>query len=1085
MRKIISGCFLFFLFAALTAFTPAKLDSALQARFAQNGHLPITIILNSQAGDLANETAAFPRTRQAGRTADRLRTFSRESQAGILTLLNTGSRSGAVSNVHSLWIVNAIACETDRATIIALSDRPEVEFIAYDDLIPMLPDGIESSAANDSRAVGYQITKTNADDVWALGYDGTGITVALIDSGVNYNHVDLSDHMWNGGTSYPNHGYDFLNNDTDPVDDNGHGSHCAGIIAGDGSGTNRTGIAPNAAVMALKAVNASGSGRETTVLRALEFAIEHGADVISISLGWYSTISSCRSLYRMAMEHVMNAGIVAAVAAGNEGATQSTYPIPHNVRTPGDCPPPWRHPDQSLTGGLSAVITCGNTTSTDAVNSTSSRGPSTWQDEAMYGDYPYAPGIGLIDPDVSAPGTSIVSASHTSNTGYVTKSGTSMATPCLAGVIALMLQKDPSLTPAQIDELLETHAVPLATGKNNDSGSGRIDALATINAVATPGAIPGMVSSPDPVNSDTNVLLPVHLTWQPASNALSYKLYAGTNNPPSNLVNGENLTNCNYTLTAAITDGSIVFWRVDAVRGGNTTTGTVYSFHVADAPDEGFEGGVSRSWSTGSVGAWGLTSVTAHTGSGCLVSGDIGDSLYTFCEFTQYVTSPGWIGFYEKTSSELDWDCLYFFIDGVMQLITSGVTDWTPHRFHVEAGVHYYTWYYSKDSNTSVGSDCAWIDDIVLPPESRPVASGDLLISEISDNPTGTDEGTGFIELFNPGTASFSLEGLSLLRGIVGSGFTPDGTYTFPAGAYIAGKDRLIIATGANTALFASAWELSSTGNFLEGSTALQVTGSSRGYQLQAASTRGSVITESPDIAVGERKVQLTPGSWSPALSADSGTPGANDAGQTLPVELSGFLASVTAGNTVSLQWIAQSETDMQGYTVFRTRTNTLDSATPISELIPARNVVETHTYGFIDTDVETGQTYSYYLESLSLNGEVSFHGPVTVSVTGNPGTEVPPVVYLTALNGNFPNPFNPNTTIRFTLAESKPVTLAVFNLRGQVVRHFSLGACSAGVHTVNWDGTTDCGTAVGSGVYLLRMRTGEQVFHRYMMLMK
>ena len=110
-----------------------------------------------------------------------------------------------------------------------------------------------------------------------------------------------------------------------------------------------------------------------------------------------------------------------------------------------------------------------------------------WTDVAQYNDYPYSSGsttaIGLIRPDVCAPGVNIKSLDYNTTNGYCLKSGTSMSTPCVAGTIALMLSKDPELTPAQIDEILERTAIPLSEHKSNDFGSGRIDALAAVNAV--------------------------------------------------------------------------------------------------------------------------------------------------------------------------------------------------------------------------------------------------------------------------------------------------------------------------------------------------------------------------------------------------------------------------------------------------------------------------------------------------------------------------------------------------------------------------------------------------------------------------
>ena len=191
---------------------------------------------------------------------------------------------------------------------------------------------------------------------------------------------------------------------------------------------------------------------------------------------------------RQACDNTLAAGVVAAVCAGNSRQIQMLTPVPHNIWSPGDCPPPHLHADQLVNaGGTSCVICVGAVDNNDALGGFSSEGPSTWTDVSPYNDYPYVSNsttsIGLIRPDVCAPGVNIKSLDYTTTNGYCLKSGTSMATPLVAGTIALMLSKDPELTPVQIDEILERTAIPLSEHKSNDFGSGRIDALAAVEAV--------------------------------------------------------------------------------------------------------------------------------------------------------------------------------------------------------------------------------------------------------------------------------------------------------------------------------------------------------------------------------------------------------------------------------------------------------------------------------------------------------------------------------------------------------------------------------------------------------------------------
>ena len=121
--------------------------------------------------------------------------------------------------------------------------------------------------------------------MWEQGYTGQGVLVAIIDTGINYDHADLAGRLWDGGPEFPHHGYDFSDNDNDPMDRHGHGTHVAGTVCGTGVSGTQTGIAPSATVMALKAFNDQGEGDETQWIAAMQFALEHGADVINMSLG--------------------------------------------------------------------------------------------------------------------------------------------------------------------------------------------------------------------------------------------------------------------------------------------------------------------------------------------------------------------------------------------------------------------------------------------------------------------------------------------------------------------------------------------------------------------------------------------------------------------------------------------------------------------------------------------------------------------------------------------------------------------------------------------------------------------------------
>ncbi len=447
---------------------------------------------------LIQEASAFRKEDRRQYVINVLKNFTTASQEGVIEELNRLQRNQDVKEITPFWIVNIITCYAKPHVIEGLLSRDDIGKIDYDEYRIILDPNENKEAYfeegySGNREITWNVTKINAHLVWALGYDGEGVIVSVIDSGVNYNHVDLANNVWQH-PDFPYHGWNFVNNNNNPMDDHGHGTHCAGTVAGDGTAGSQTGVAPKATIMCLKVLNSGGGGSESYVWAAAQFSVEHGAHVMSISLGWMHSWNPDRAAMRQAFDNALAGGVISSIAAGNEGGGSA----PSNVRTPGDCPPPWLHPDQPATGGLSGVVSVGATNSNDNLASFSSRGPVTWQNVAPYNDYPYQPGVGLIRPDIVAPGENIKSLAHYNNTGYESGwSGTSMATPAVAGVMALMLQKNSALELADISQVIEETALVLTPGKNNNTGSGRIDALAAVeevSAVARPTDLIGEVT---------------------------------------------------------------------------------------------------------------------------------------------------------------------------------------------------------------------------------------------------------------------------------------------------------------------------------------------------------------------------------------------------------------------------------------------------------------------------------------------------------------------------------------------------------------------------------------------------------------
>ena len=453
------------------------------------GPVEVTVLMKARYDrtELCRRAAYYP-TRAARRdyVVNELKAFAEASQQDLMLTLNELEQQGLVLSINRLWSANAICFTTTEEVVQMLIDRPDIESITpvrKSQCIPELETTIEVTDIS-RYTIAPNLTQVNAPQVWEQGNEGQGVVVAVIDSGVNYNHVDIADHLWDGGEEFPHHGWDFANNDNDPMDDLGHGTHCAGIVCGDGTAGLRTGVAPEATLMCIKCADVEGHTTTPNMIMGMEFAVEHGCDLISMSMGQAQAEVSEREALRRTCEALLDAGIAGIFPAGNEHNLQHLCPIPNNVRVPGSCPPPYLDPDQMVNpGGLSCAICVGSVDENDTVASSSSEGPVTWQD-TEFGDYAYEPSIGLIRPDVCAPGVIIWSLDYEHLYDYDFMSGTSQATPCVAGIVALMLHENPELTPAAICQILEETSLRLTPTKSNRTGVGRVDALTAVTAAS-------------------------------------------------------------------------------------------------------------------------------------------------------------------------------------------------------------------------------------------------------------------------------------------------------------------------------------------------------------------------------------------------------------------------------------------------------------------------------------------------------------------------------------------------------------------------------------------------------------------------
>jgi serine protease AprX len=369
---------------------------------------------------------------------------------------------------RALPIIDACVADVPNGALAGLANNPAISYIALDRFV-------DSSMERTGATIGATAIRE------AFGYDGSGIGIAVIDSGITAWHDDLT----GGGSLQRVDAFvDFVNGRETAYDDYGHGTHVAGIIAGNGMDSSgaRSGIAPNARLIVLKALDATGRGRISDVIAALHYVLVNRAAQnirvvnMSVAAGVYESYED--DPLTRAAQRLVRAGVVVVAASGNYGHDQQGRIIYGGVTAPGNAP---------------SVLTVGASShrgtidrSDDTIAGFSSRGP-TVIDLAAKPDL-VAPGVGI--ESLSDPNSALYSTQSqyllegtvpTTYLPYLTQSGTSMSAPVVSGTVALMLQANPSLTPNQVKAILQYTAQvyprydPLTEGAGFLNAKGAVD----------------------------------------------------------------------------------------------------------------------------------------------------------------------------------------------------------------------------------------------------------------------------------------------------------------------------------------------------------------------------------------------------------------------------------------------------------------------------------------------------------------------------------------------------------------------------------------------------------------------------------
>lgn len=450
-------------------------------------------------------------------------------------------QGGAITETY--WLVPAVAARVPAAAVAAIGRNPLVDVIEPD--AEVLAHDLELDNA-------WGVARIGAGLVHDAGQSGAGIKVAVLDTGIDYTHPDLDANVVGG--------WDFVNNDADPMDDHSHGTHIAGTIGAEDNGAGVVGVAPGVQLYALKVLGANGSGSWSHIISALQWCVNNGMHVTNNS---YGSATDPGSTVRQAYANAYAAGVLIVASAGNSGTSDG------NTDTVGY---PARY---------DSVIAVGATTSSDTRPSWSSTGPTV---------------------ELAAPGSSIYSTLPGGR--YGGKSGTSMACPHVVGAAALVMATGVTDI-VDVRQVLAVTSQDLgASGWDTWYGFGLVDAAAAFSLARTaPAPAPAPEPDPEPTPPAPSAVFVHSIQYSTSGGRQSDKhlsVAATLRNDLSGAVAGA-------TVTVSITRDQKVVLR----SSGTTDSAGKVSFSLTNAPSGTYQTLV-QSVSAGSLVWDGVTPANSY-----------------------------------------------------------------------------------------------------------------------------------------------------------------------------------------------------------------------------------------------------------------------------------------------------------------------------------------------------------------------------------------------------------------------------------------------------------------------------------------
>ena len=704
-----------------------KLPPAIQKKIGESGQAKILIILDES--DVKDQARQMRQARNlkyddGGVIAEKARVYKQKKNS-VLSRVSPGNFK-LLKDYDKFPI---LYLEVDENALTALLNMAEVRYIG------------------ENRAVAPYLAQSlpliRAPEVHMAGARGAGTSVAVLDTGVDYTLSAFGSCTAPGapvGTCKVAYAQDFAPDDSS-LDDDGHGTNVSGIVVG---------VAPDTQVLGLDIFRTDGFAYYSDIISALTWVIDNKATysiaAVNMSFGSGEFSQPCPSdTLAVAIGEVKSAGITTVAASGNDGYTAA-------IGAPACAP------DAVSVGAVyDANVGIRSWCLTEPCNSHCTDNTTAADKVACFSN-------STSFLTMLAPGSVIGSAG-------ISTSGTSQAAPHVSGAVAIMKEQNSLLTVDQVISGLTSTGVSVLDSRNNITKP-RVDLYGLVS-ITNPiiGVAPssfnfigaeGGFNPADKILSITNNGAGT-LSWGVSSSALWLTPTPVSGNGDGNVTLSVNTTD----LTPGTYNANITITATGALNSPLTVPVTLEIKNAAYSED--FEtGGLTKfPWVTGGNATWAVQSSTVHSGAYTVQSGAITDGGASFLEVTLNVTSPGYIYFWYKVSSEYFVDKMEFRVDGSLKKWDgySGEINWTLTKFSVTTGVHTFRWEYLKDNDISEGSDAVWLDDIFFPPSNTlvPMPSVSPSSKDFGSVPVGGTSAAQTFTVSNTGTGDLILGTVSLV----------------------------------------------------------------------------------------------------------------------------------------------------------------------------------------------------------------------------------------------------------------------------------------------------------------------------------